>query len=261
LQRVSSVHVVRRVRDQAHVDSQGLVGLSAPVVAVLVAMASSTSVMAQGESMVEPPSEFSGRLVCAGYWDPGVTTDVVIGRVGDQDLIRRETRDNKLRLVAVEMTDPRLDGDLSQVFATDEFLDPDTPVDGAPGPDFGPYPAVTTSESRLQNEAGAWSGQTTDLYWADAPIDDTEWGTDVLTGEGPTRARASCGDRASPVPTAVPARTPGTAAAGGSAASWSRTRHPPDHRVADDRRPSRTPRLTSRRKRRRCRTRRWRWSH
>ncbi len=161
-----------------------LVGLTAPVVAALVAMASSTSIMAQGESVVEPPSEFSGRLVCVGYWDPGVTTDVVIGRVGDQDLIRRETRDNELRLVAVEMTDPRLDGDFSQVFATDEFLDPGTPYDRAPGPEFGPSPAVTTSESRLENEAGAWSGQTTDLYWADAPIDDTEWGTDVLTGQG-----------------------------------------------------------------------------
>lgn len=142
--------------------------LSGPSVAVVA--------QAEGDEAVQPPTEFSGRLSCpiATDWQQGSVTDVVLGPMGEGNLVRREARGGFFRPVVEEMSDSRLAGTWTAYLDTDEYI--------YPGVDVEDHPVLMTGMQRIEDDEGAWQGSAPDAIVPDAPL--TTWGLVSLTGEG-----------------------------------------------------------------------------
>jgi hypothetical protein len=110
--------------------------------------ASAPSPSPAGEiTALEAPSEFRARFACSTYWEDGQTRNVVMGPIGDGNLVRRETRGELGRFEA-EADDPRLQGDWTVYSASDEYfwpgVDPNLPLIFAPG------------VLHISNDQGSW---------------------------------------------------------------------------------------------------------
>jgi hypothetical protein len=153
--------------------------LSVTVAVILMLVGSlSMTVLAQsdnGESM-RVPTEFSGRLSCpvAEDWQQATVTDVVLGPMGEGNLVRREARGGFFHPVVDEMSDDRLGGTWTAYLDSDEYIHP--------GVDMQEHPMLMTGMQRIENEQGAWQGSAPDAIVPDAPL--STWGLLALTGEG-----------------------------------------------------------------------------
>jgi hypothetical protein len=148
------------------------------VAAIILALAGIfvISVVAQADDdrPVQSPTEFNGRLSCSDDWQEGTISDIVLGPMGEGDLVRREIRGGFFRPKVDEMSDPRFAGKYTAYLDSDEYI--------YPGVDLEEHPVLMTGVLRIEDDEGAWQGFAPDAYVPDAPL--TTWGLLTLTGEG-----------------------------------------------------------------------------
>lgn len=135
-----------------------------------------TLAQATSDEAVRAPTEFSGWMDCPYYWHDGKVTNVVLGPVGEGNLVRRETRGQFWRDSMDEMSDPRFSGTVWAYFEMDEYV--------YPGADTENHPEFVTGVMRIQNDAGAWQGPFGGAYWPAGPFQEPAWYPQRLTGEG-----------------------------------------------------------------------------
>jgi hypothetical protein len=147
-----------------------LMGMSGPPPAA--------SAQSGSDEVAPAPTELSGRYTCAVYWQQGSTKDVVLGAMGDGNLVRRETRGFMGRYSIDAISDPRFDGVVSHYQDFDEYVGPETNL-----PD---RLVLTASVLRVETDDGAWQASDTQFYlpgtWT--PDGDRTWEPTVMTGEG-----------------------------------------------------------------------------
>jgi hypothetical protein len=115
--------------------------LAIPLAAMALLAASVVPVTAQGAGPVADPTlpaAFTGRIVFGGQVRSG-TVETVDGRT--------ELRGSAHAPLMVEVSDPRLDGDVTISFDRDDYT----------GPDGATY-TVGTGTWRIENPDGAWQG-------------------------------------------------------------------------------------------------------
>jgi hypothetical protein len=137
--------------------------LTIPLTAIALLAVSVVPVIAHStDPVADPtlPAAFTGRIVFGGQVRPG-TVETVDGRT--------ETRGSAHAPGIAEISDPRLDGDVTVSFDTDAYT----------GPDGASY-TVGSGTWRIENTDGAWQGSynivSTDDY--DSVV------TTTLAGEG-----------------------------------------------------------------------------
>jgi len=123
---------------------------------------------------IELPTEFSGRLSCFTYWQDGTTTNVVLGPMGEGNLVRRETRGGFFNFVVDEMSDPRFEGRWWAYLDADEYI--------YPGIDMDDHLTLTRGTQRIENDEGAWQGSAPGAHVPGAPL--STWELLELIGEG-----------------------------------------------------------------------------
>lgn len=124
-------------------------GRMAVLPAVLLAIVGATMAHAQ-PNQVEPPSRVSGSLGCGAYWQDAVVENVVLGPLGDGNLVRRERRGFHGRYTVNEVDDPRLDGTYTASIDSDEYIGPE--------PFTGDHLIIERVVIRVENEDGSWQG-------------------------------------------------------------------------------------------------------
>lgn len=118
----------------------------------------------------QPPAEFSGQVVCGPPIGPsGMGSETTVD-IGDEGLVLTRYRGGTWRQT-IDVTDPRLVGDIYQRWESDGYAVPD----GETGP------TVAGMTWRIENDEGAWEGGQTELILSD--------GTQLqslatMTGEG-----------------------------------------------------------------------------
>jgi hypothetical protein len=129
----------------------------------LLALSSAAPVSAQSaepDAEAALPAGFTGRIVFGDQVRSG-TVETVEGRT--------ESRGSAHAPLIVAMTDPRLDGDVTISFDTDEYAGPDGSTSG-----------VGSGTWRIENADGAWQGSY-NIVWTDEYESVV---TTTLTGEG-----------------------------------------------------------------------------
>jgi hypothetical protein len=104
----------------------------------------------------QPPAEFSGQVVCGppiGVGGNGSETKVDIVEEG---LVLTRYRGGTWRQT-IEVSDPRLEGDIYQRWESDGYAVPD----GETGP------TVAAMRWRIENDEGAWQGGQSELVLSD----------------------------------------------------------------------------------------------
>ena len=149
-----------------------------PALVVLALLTPSASHAEGDAAEAHEPLAVNGHITCSTYWQTGDMADVVLGPLGEGNLVRRETRGFLGRYNVDEMSDARLLGEFSLRENLDEYVGPE--------PFRGDHLRIWTTQLRIENEAGAWQGQETAFYlpgtWE--PIAEPRWDPLVLVGEG-----------------------------------------------------------------------------
>ena len=150
--------------------------VAAVTLALLGGLTVAVVAQAEGDEVIQAPTEFSGRLSCpvATDWQDGTVTNVVLGPMGEGNLVRREGRGGFFRPVVEEMSDSRLAGTWTAYLNTDEYI--------YPGVDMEGHPVLITGLQRIEDDEGAWQGSSPDAMVPAAPV--TTWGLLTLIGEG-----------------------------------------------------------------------------
>ena len=153
------------------------------ILALLGGLGSGVVAQSEAEATPQALTEFTGRTECFGL-SLGTLEDVVIGSTDEGDLIRREWRGPNVSVFVREISDPRLDCEITSWFNTDEYLiaSDETPWQLLPdAPEEWPR-GVTAGAMRCTNAAGSWfdSGGYSNVYLNG----DNSTYTAVLTGEG-----------------------------------------------------------------------------
>lgn len=145
----------------------------AALVIPLVAAAQS-----DGDELVPPPTELSGRFTCATYWQEGSKQNVLLGPMGEGNLVRRETRGFMGRYTVDAISDPRFDGVHSHYQDIDEYVGPATMM-----PD---RLVLVSSVLRIENDEGAWQASDAQFYLPGTWAAEAEpaWEPTVLVDEG-----------------------------------------------------------------------------
>jgi hypothetical protein len=122
------------------------------------------------DAVPQPPAEFSGQVVCGPPRGAGGNGSETTVDIGEEGLVLTRYRGGTWRQT-IEVTDPRLEGDIYQRWESDGYAVPD----GETGP------TVAAMTWRIENDEGAWEGGQMELVLSD--------GTQLqalttLTGEG-----------------------------------------------------------------------------
>jgi hypothetical protein len=96
---------------------------------------------------VATPAEFRGRILCSfDDLDPGVTEHLEVGTV-ESPMVRSESRGARYIMPISQISDPRLDGVLTNAWDHDEYRQDD-----------GVVTHVGVNTWRIENAWGAWEG-------------------------------------------------------------------------------------------------------
>jgi len=125
---------------------------------------------AANDVVPQPPAEFSGQVVCGPPVLPDGGGSETTVDIGDEGLVLTRYRGGTWHQ-HIDVTDPRLEGDIYQRWESDGYAVPD----GETGP------TVAAMTWRIENDEGAWQGGQMELVLSD--------GTQLqslttLTGEG-----------------------------------------------------------------------------
>ena len=118
----------------------------------------------------QPPAEFSGQVVCGPPIGVGGNGSETTVDIGDEGLVLTRYRGGTWRQT-IDVTDPRLEGDIYQRWESDGYAVPD----GETGP------TVAAMTWTIENDEGAWQGGQSELVLADGTRLQS---LTTLTGEG-----------------------------------------------------------------------------
>jgi hypothetical protein len=149
---------------------KGLRSIGVTSIALGLLVGAAVTTIGQEEAAPQPPAEFTGRVVCGPPIGPDGMGSETTADIGDDGLVLTRYRGGTWRQT-IDVTDPRLEGDIYQRWESDGYAVPD----GETGP------TVAAMTWRIENDEGAWEGGQTELTLSDGTLLQS---LTTLTGEG-----------------------------------------------------------------------------